>query len=193
MKIDGIGLNNQIQGSNNKDKVEKEDMDKKGVKENKETPAAVFEKTSEEKSDIGTIYNKEAILKLKQQTENNRLKIITMVQDSIRRQKGASNIADLTLEITGLDKKGIEEAEAMLAEDGDLGVEKTSQRLVDFAIAISGGDTSKAGILRDAIDKGFSEAKRMLGGKLPKISEDTYKATMEKFDSWANGEDLVKE
>lgn len=194
MNIDGVNLNNQTTELKTQQKELKVNVDKGETKSiSKEKPAAVYEKTNEKNTDIGTIYNKDAILKLKQATENNRLKIIEMIQKSINRQNKAWGMSNLTSEIVGLDKQAIEEAESMLAEDGYLGVEKTSQRLVDFAIAISGGDTSKAELLRNAIDKGFSEARKMLGGKLPKISEDTYTATMKKFDAWAAGNQVDKD
>lgn len=87
-----------------------------------------------------------------------------------------------TLNVTQAD---IDQANADLAEDGYYGVTQTSDRLLDFAQALSGGDPSKIQELRDAVDKGFAEAAKMWGDDLPQISKDTYNATMEKFDKWA--------
>lgn len=76
------------------------------------------------------------------------------------------------------------EAERLIADDGPLGAEAVSDRIVDFAIAISGGDVSKFEMLRGAINAGFDEAKRMLGGQLPEVSMKTHKLVMEKLDRW---------
>lgn len=58
-------------------------------------------------------------------------------------------------------------------------------KIVEFAIAISGGDKSKLDTLITAIDKGFSEAGRILGG-FPDISLKTYDRIMEKLNDWKN-------
>jgi len=91
-------------------------------------------------------------------------------------------------EIIEVDETARLEAQALIGPDGPLGAEAVSQRLVDFAIAISGGDKSKASTLRSSIEQGFKEAEKILG-KLPDISKETYKLTMEKFDKWVNGEE----
>jgi len=73
------------------------------------------------------------------------------------------------------------QAQAAIAEDGFWGVEAVSDRLVDFAIALSGGDKSRFEVLKDAIVKGFQAAERLWGGELPQISRDTFDATMRKL------------
>ena len=71
-------------------------------------------------------------------------------------------------------------------DDPQFGVEAVSDRLVDFAIRVSGGDTSKLELLKEAIHKGFEAAREQLGGELPEISQRTYEATMRKMDEWAS-------
>ena len=78
-----------------------------------------------------------------------------------------------------------EEAQALVAEDGYFGVEKTSQRIVDFALNAFGNDPAKLEQMKDAIDKGFLEAQKAFGGALPEISQQTYDAIMEKLDAFA--------
>ncbi|MDX2479884.1 MAG: hypothetical protein QNK24_06060 [Desulfuromusa sp.] len=78
-----------------------------------------------------------------------------------------------------------EEAQALVAEDGYFGVEKTSQRIVDFAINGFGNDPAKLQQMKDAIDQGFMEAQEAFGGALPEISQQTYDAIMEKLDAFA--------
>lgn len=80
------------------------------------------------------------------------------------------------------------EAQAAIAEGGPLSPENVSNNIVDFAKAISGGDKSKLDILRGAIEKGFEEAAKILGGELPEISNKTYTLIMEKLDTWEKAE-----
>jgi len=77
------------------------------------------------------------------------------------------------------------EAQALVAEDGYFGVDKTSDRIVDFAINAFSGDPARLQEMKDAIDKGFSDAQDALGGSLPGISQQTYNAIMEKLDAFA--------
>ncbi len=78
-----------------------------------------------------------------------------------------------------------EEAQELVSEDGYFGVEKTSQRIVDFAINGFGNDPEKLQQMKDAIDQGFKEAQDAFGGALPEISQQTYEAIMEKLDAFA--------
>lgn len=77
------------------------------------------------------------------------------------------------------------QAQADIAEDGYWGVTQTSDRIVDFAKALCGGDPDKIEEMRNAFEKGFKQAEKTWGGKLPEISQKTYEAVLEKFDSWA--------
>ncbi len=78
-----------------------------------------------------------------------------------------------------------EEAQALVAEDGYFGVEKTSQRIVDFAINSFGNDPEKLQQMKDAIDQGFLDAQEAFGGALPEISQQTYESIMEKLAAFA--------
>jgi len=78
-----------------------------------------------------------------------------------------------------------EDAQALVADDGYFGVDKTSDRIVDFAIGIAGGDPSRLAAIKEGVDKGFNEALEAFGGQLPEISYKTYDAVMQKLDDWA--------
>ena len=78
-----------------------------------------------------------------------------------------------------------EEAQDLVSEDGYFGVDKTSQRIVDFAINGFGRDPEKLQQMKDAIDQGFKDAQDAFGGALPEISQQTYEAIMEKLDAFA--------
>lgn len=86
------------------------------------------------------------------------------------------------------------QAQEDISEDGYWGVEQTSQRILDFAKALSGGDVSKADELLEAFKKGYEEATGAWGKELPEISKKTYEAVEEKFAAWkeeANGTNEV--
>jgi len=83
----------------------------------------------------------------------------------------------------------IEAAKLAISEDGEFGVKAVSDRLVNFAISISGGDKSKLSELIAAIDAGFAAAKEAMGGSLPDICWQTYDETMRKLNEWANETD----
>lgn len=77
-----------------------------------------------------------------------------------------------------------EEAAELVADDGYFGVEQTSDRIVDFAIGIAGGDPTRIDAIKAGVEQGFNEAKDAFGGWLPDISYDTYDAVMDKLDAW---------
>ncbi len=92
-------------------------------------------------------------------------------------------LANGTLKVS---QEDIDKAKELTSEDGYYGVKQTSARIVDFAKAISGGDTSKAEMLREAAQKGFEQAAELWGGmeNAPQITKDTYDAVMKGFDEW---------
>jgi hypothetical protein len=86
------------------------------------------------------------------------------------------------------DPATIEKAKADIAPDGEFGVQKTAERILNFAKFGIGDDPAKIETFRAAIQKGFDEAQAMLGGKLPEISQQTHKTIMDELDRWvANG------
>ncbi len=82
------------------------------------------------------------------------------------------------------DAQTIAQAKEDVSEDGYWGVKQTSERILDFAKALSGGDSSKIDTLTDAIKKGFKDAEKLWGGELPEISGKTYDAIMQGIEDW---------
>jgi hypothetical protein len=76
------------------------------------------------------------------------------------------------------------QAQKDIAEDGYWGIKQTSDRLVSFAMALTGGDPSKANEMIDAVKKGYEQAKKAWGGSLPGICKDTYDAAISKLENW---------
>ncbi len=94
---------------------------------------------------------------------------------------GQEEIGDIEIDATAR-----AEAASLVAEDGPLGAEAVSDRIVDFAKAISGGDKTRIAELREAITEGFRQAEEILG-TLPEVSAKTYDLVMEKLAAWEVG------
>lgn len=77
-----------------------------------------------------------------------------------------------------------EDAQNLIAADGYFGVDQTSDRIVNFAMGIAGGDPSRIDAIKRGVDNGYQEALKAFGGTLPDISHDTYDAVMKKLDAW---------
>jgi hypothetical protein len=91
-------------------------------------------------------------------------------------------------ETVEIDPQTRAEAQELISEDGYWGVNKTSERIFEFATAGAGEDPTKLEAIKAAIDKGFDMAAKSLGGSLPDISSKTYDAVMKKLDAWAGQE-----
>lgn len=76
------------------------------------------------------------------------------------------------------------EAQQAISEDGYWGVKQTSQRIFDFAYALAGDDPEKMKKMQDAVEKGFEQATKSWGGKLPSITDETHSAIGDLFDSY---------
>lgn len=85
------------------------------------------------------------------------------------------------------------QAQADIAEDGYWGVNQTSDRIIQFANALTGGDPDKIESMREAFKKGYAQAEKTWCGSLPEISQKTYDAVMEKFDKLAADAGLTTE
>lgn len=134
--------------------------------------------------------NTELINKLKADADARTAQLRSLVEKLMLGQGNAIGTADdmwsflRTGDFT-VDAQTKAQAQVDIAEDGYWGVNQTSDRIVDFAKALTGGDPDKIEEMREAFKKGFEQAKKTWGGELPEISQKTYDATMEKFDAWA--------
>ena len=157
--------------------------------------------------DVGVVYEKSA------EVANTSKKTYTIDQDTVARLKAeltsksnqlqglvekllgkqankATSIYDL---LTGLkngtvkvDAATAAQAQSEISEDGYWGVKQTSDRLVEMAKALSGGDASKADTMIAAMKKGFEQATKAFGQDLPDISSQTIKSAEEKLLAWKN-------
>lgn len=159
--------------------------------------AAVYEKSKGSDTAVykkPEIDRKALVEQMKADTERLKNNLFDLVKKSILGQGTSFAIAsedDMWKTIASgnftADAASIAKAKEDISENGYWGVEKTSSRIVDFAIALSGNDTSKAELLVDAFKKGFSQATKSWGKDLPDISSQTYDKVLEKFDAWKAG------
>ncbi|MDR0273520.1 MAG: hypothetical protein LBI27_09415 [Clostridiales bacterium] len=77
------------------------------------------------------------------------------------------------------------EAQKEIDEGGYFSVDETAKRLLNFAVALTGGDPSKVELMRDAVIRGYEQAEKQWGGELPEITKKTHEAVMKGFDEWA--------
>ena len=167
--------------------------EKKSESSTKTDTGVVYEKSSGQTS--GTVTKKTdyaLVNKLKADAEQRTSQLRSLVEKMMTKQGVAIGTADSMWSFlakgdftVSADVKA--QAQADIAEDGYWGVEKTSDRILDFAKALSGGDKDKADELLNAFKKGFSQATGAWGDKLPSICQDTYDAVLKKFDDWKNG------
>jgi hypothetical protein len=159
--------------------------------------AAVYEKSSDENAITDNYKNTDRtalIQQLKADQEKMINNLLDIVMKSINGQGSTFAIASqddmwkfLAEGKFTADPETIKKAQEDIAEDGYWGVNQTSDRIVDFAIALSGGDTSKADMLLGAFKKGYEQATGTWGKDLPEISSKTYDAVLDKFEQWKNG------
>lgn len=162
---------------------------------NDTSTGVIYEKGSSDKSSSSQkTQNSALIAKMKADSDSRISQLRGIVEQMMSKQGAAIGKADDMWSFlaggnftVSVDVKA--QAQADIAEDGYWGVNQTSDRILDFAKALSGNDKSKAQELADAFKKGFDQATKAWGGKLPDISQQTYDKVLEKFDSWMNGED----
>lgn len=162
---------------------------------NNTSTGVIYEKGSSDKSSSSQkTQNSALIAKMKADSDSRISQLRGIVEQMMSKQGAAiSKADDMWSFLAGgnftvsADVKA--QAQADIAEDGYWGVNQTSDRILDFAKALSGNDKSKAQELADAFKKGFDQATKAWGGKLPDISQQTYDKVLEKFDNWMNGEE----
>lgn len=160
---------------------------------NKETNTSgvVYEKGSSDNT-VTKKTNYALVEKLKADAEERTSQLRSLVEKMMTQQGTAIGKADDMWKFLAkgdftVDAATKAQAQKDIAEDGYWGVEQTSDRILDFAKALSGNDPEKADLLLDAFKKGYAEATKSWGDNLPDISSRTYDAVVEKFNAWKNG------
>ncbi|MCM1568513.1 MAG: hypothetical protein NC081_03585 [Roseburia sp.] len=130
------------------------------------------------------------VAKLKADAENRTSQMRSLVEKLMTKQSNAyGNANDIWRFLKSgnysVDPATKAQAQADIAEDGYWGVNQTSDRIIQFATALTGGDPDKIEEMREAFKKGYKMAEKTWGGALPELSQNTYDAVMKKFDDLA--------
>lgn len=170
------------------------------------TKPAEETKDSNEKGENGVVYepskdsanipvkkyvqNTEMINKLKSANEQHTKQLQNIVEQLMTKQGQTYGIANDMWKFLAsgnfeVDAATKAQAQQDISEDGYWGVKQTSNRILDFATALTGGDPSKIEDMRKAFEKGYKQAEKTWGGELPDISKQTYDAVMAGFDKMA--------
>ncbi|MGN0376604.1 MAG: hypothetical protein ACI4ED_03110 [Suilimivivens sp.] len=156
-----------------------------------ESAGVVYEPSEEAKTASTTAKSYKAdtnlVAKLKADAEARTAQFKSLVEQMLTKQGKTFNDANDIWSILSsgnftVDPATKAQAQADIAEDGYWGVDQTSQRILDFATALTGGDPDKIEEMRAAFQKGYEQAKKTWGGELPDISQRTYDAVMTGFD-----------
>ena len=197
MSVNGITSNNKTDYSaytNTGAKNAASDV-KKEENANQNNTGVVFDKSDEkEKDPVKTTYkpNLELVAKLKADAEQRTEQMRNLVMQMMTKQGstfGTANNDDAMWKFLAggnftVSAAAKAQAQADIADDGYWGVNQTSDRILDFAKALSGGDPEKMEDMKNAFIKGYKQATGTWGKDLPGISSRTYNAVMEKFDKW---------
>ena len=180
---------------------------KKAVRENTDSSAVSTSSTSASKKDTAAVtYEKSAenetestkklykpdtdlIQKLKTDAENRSAQLQSLVEKMLTKQgqaftKGTDMWELLRTGKLRVDPETAAQAKDDISEDGYWGVKQTSERLVSFAKALTGGDPSKADEMINAFKKGYEQAEKAWGGELPGICKETYDSTLQQLTDW---------
>ena len=151
----------------------------------------VYEKSSDTDKVTSTKDNSAIIAKMKADAEAKTAQLRSLVEQMMTKQGTAyANANDMWKFLAkgdftvSADVKA--QAEADIAEDGYWGVEQTSDRILDFAKALAGNDPEKAEDMLEAFKEGYKQAEEIWGDELPELSQKTYDAVLEKFETWKN-------
>lgn len=191
ININTLTNSNPIQ--NTKDENIKNKEKNEDIKETNKQGKEIVDKFEKSEVEVDATYKKpvfkrdeEMISKIKAEVDKAHENLRNLVKKLLAKQGMTFNDLKIDGPDIEIDDETRAEAQKAIDEGGAYSVESVSDRMVDFAKAISGGDKSKISLLRDAIQKGFDEAEKAFGGKLPDISYETLSRTMEKLDAWEN-------
>lgn len=157
--------------------------------DDKKSTGVVYEKNS---SDSYKVKNSDLVAQLKADSEQKTSQLRSLVEKMMQQQGKTIGTADDVWSFLAsgdytVDEAAKQKAQEDISENGYWGVDQTSDRILEFAKALTGGDSSKANDMLDAFKEGYKQATKAWGKDLPDISSKTYDAVLKKFDQWING------
>lgn len=164
----------------------KTEVDKKNTTEDTGVAYEPSKKATDSSSKKVTDYSS-IVTNMKSELALKNQQLESLVKNLLGKQANKfSSVSDLFKNLK-VDDETAAKAKEEISEDGYWGVEKTSDRLVAMAQALSGGDTSKADLLINSIKKGFKQATKAWGEDLPDICQKTLDSAVKKMEDWRDG------
>lgn len=199
MSLSGIGNSNitdmytvetekkeSTASKNDTSKVDASKNDTSQADKKNSNSAAVYDKRELSEDD-----RKSIVAQLKADQEKRQSQLTDLVHSMLNTQTNTFGQANNIWQFLAkgdykVDADTQKKAQEAISEDGYWGVKQTSDRIVSFATALAGNDSTQLEKMRDAFLKGYKQAEKTWGGKLPDISQRTYDAVLEKFDKLMN-------
>jgi hypothetical protein len=185
MSVNGItsGVSNSYPSTS----VSREKASKTETKKTADTGVVYEPSTSANDSSTKVTDYSSIVASMKKELSSKNEQLQNLVNKLLSNQaKKYISLSDMFKDIQ-VDEQTKIQAQKDISDDGYWGVEQTSDRLVSMAKALSGGDSSKADAMISAIEKGFDEATKAWGDKLPDICQKTIDAAKQKLQNWRDG------
>lgn len=185
MSVNGItsGVSNSYPSTS----VSREKASKTETKKTADTGVVYEPSTSANDSSTKVTDYSSIVASMKKELSSKNEQLQNLVNKLLSNQaKKYISLSDMFKDIQ-VDEQTKIQAQNDISDDGYWGVEQTSDRLVSMAKALSGGDSSKADAMISAIEKGFDEATKAWGDKLPDICQKTIDAAKQKLQNWRDG------
>lgn len=185
MSVNGItsGVSNSYPSTS----VSRETASKTETKKTADTGVIYEPSTSAKDSSTKVTDYSSIVASMKKELSSKNEQLQNLVNKLLSNQaKKYISLSDMFKDIQ-VDEQTRIQAQKDISDDGYWGVEQTSDRLVSMAKALSGGDSSKADAMISAIEKGFDEATKAWGDKLPDICQKTIDAAKQKLQNWRDG------
>lgn len=153
-----------------------------------EEQGVVYEPSTTKGKDANSVKDYSSVVKqMRSELNAKNQQLQNLVNQLLNKQANKyTSLADLFKNATA-DPATIAQAQKDIADDGYWGVEQTSDRFVSMAQALSGGDPTKADEMIAAIKKGYEQASKAWGDKLPDICQKTIDASTKKLEAWRDG------
>ncbi len=191
MSVNGITTSSQVAAAYSYSSTPVKQETKTDTAKKTSEAAAVYEPSQGAKADTVTkktyTPNTDLVDQMKLDAQSRMENLQSMVQKLMSQQATTyGNATDIWSFLREgkftVDPETKAQAQKDIAEDGFWGVNQTSDRIVNFATALTGGDPDKLDSMVEAFKKGYAQAEKTWGGKLPEISQKTYDAVLEKFE-----------
>lgn len=185
MSVNGItsGVSNSYPSTS----VSRETASKTETKKTADTGVVYEPSTSAKDSSTKVTDYSSIVASMKKELSSKNEQLQNLVNKLLSNQaKKYISLSDMFKDIQ-VDEQTKIQAQKDISDDGYWGVEQTSDRLVSMAKALSGGDSSKADAMISAIEKGFDEATKAWGDKLPDICQKTIDVAKQKLQNWRDG------